>query len=66
MLAHGCHRVSNQDTSEFLGGLLAALEAVALCQAGGGARLDARSKVGPTLPGFRMIRHSCTLGNTRQ
>ena len=34
-----------EDTSEFLNGLLTALEHISLCQAGGGAQLDAHSKV---------------------
>ena len=34
-----------EDTSEFLNGLLTALEHVSLCQAGGATTLDARSKV---------------------
>ena len=34
-----------EDTSEFLNGLLTALEHISLCQAGGAAAYDARSKV---------------------
>jgi hypothetical protein len=34
-----------EDTSEFLSGLLAALEAISLFQAGGATELDARSRV---------------------
>ena len=34
-----------EDTSEFLNGLLTALEHISLCQAGGAGAFDARSRV---------------------